>query len=210
MTKCSEIDRLILIKAPGVKELIDQSVRKAVDTQRMLERYQSFSGDRPDAKYKRLSENFGRASSKLEDSMRKFNDTPPRQESRSSTQLRVMNEVTRTFPLSNSSAYRPPNGYEYISSMEEGIQGNTLTDLNRINKEMNSLQDIYYSLSEVASSQQGSLIDSVQGKLSKVTSTASSAVQELNRAKDRLDYWTRIKMYSVTGLAAIGIFFWVI
>jgi t-SNARE complex subunit (syntaxin) len=94
--------------------------------------------------------------------------------------------------------------------MEEGTQAQTLQDLTRINKEMNSLQDIYVSLSEVAGSQQGSLIDSVQSKLSRASQSATAAVSELARAKDRMDNWTKIKVYTVSGLAAVGLFIWIV
>ena len=210
MSKCSEIDRLILIKSPNVREIIDQTVRKTVDTQRLLERYGCFAAadTNADPKYKRLAENFARASSKLEESMRRYSDRVATPEPTQSTQLKVMHDVNRSFPKAQSS--KPISGYEYISSLEEGVQCQTLQDLNRVNREMNSLQDIYYSLSEVATSQQGSVIDSVQAKLSQAGHTASSAVQELARAKDRMDYWTRIKVYSVTGAAAVGLFFWIL
>lgn len=202
-----------MIRGSGIRELIDQSVKKVVDTQRMLERYKSFStaDSRNEAKYKRLADNFGRASRKLEESMRKFSERSTSPEGCDSTQMRVMTEAPRSFPKipSSSSSFQPPSGYEYISSMEEGMRGQTLQDLKRINGDMSSLQDIYFSLSEVASGQQ-SVIDSVQSKLSQVGHSATSAVHELNKAKDRMDYWTRLKVYTVTGVAAVGLFFWII
>ena len=212
MSKCSEIERLLLVKGFGVKELIDQCVRKAVEVQNLLERAKTVSSSdlRNEAKYRRLAENFTRTSNKLEALMRQFSEVSNKPDFKQDTQLRVINEVSRSFAVSEPSTYRPPVGYEYISSMEEGLQGQTLHDLNRINKEMHSLQDIYYSLSETATSHQSSVLDSVQSKLSEVGHSASSAVKELTRAKDRMDYWTRVKVYTVTGLAAVGVLFWVI
>ena len=212
MSACSDIDRLIANRSATAKDSIDRAVRKAVETQRSLERYKSvaLTDSRLNAKYQRLADNFSKVSAKLEDSMKRYTDRciagpDPSQ----ATQLKVMNEVNRSFSRTSHS-YKPPSAYEYISSMEEGTQAQTLQDLTRINKEMNSLQDIYVSLSEVAGSQQGSLIDSVQSKLSRASQSATAAVSELARAKDRMDNWTKIKVYTVSGLAAVGLFIWIV
>lgn len=209
MTKSTEIDRLILVGGADVKDIIDVSVRKAMETQRLLQRYDNAAEQ--NAKYKRLAENFARASKKLEVSVRKFSEkqVAVRQPELSGmTQLRDMNLVPK--PLGKLSSQQVPSSYEYISSMEEGNKAQTLVDLTRINKDMNSLQDMYYSLSEVASTQQASLIDSVQSKLAQASSTAKNTVTELTRATDRMDYWTKVKVYAAAGVTAVGLFFWVI
>jgi len=92
--------------------------------------------------------------------------------------------------------------------MEEGTQA--LHDLNRIGKEMTNLQDIYVSLNEVAVSQQVSLLDSVQSRISQVAETAKHTVVELNHAQSRMDYWTRMKVYALTGVTAVGVLFWLV
>jgi hypothetical protein len=212
MSTCSDIDRLIANRSSAAKDTIDQAVRKSVETQRSLERYKAIvSHDaRMGSKYQRLADNFSKVCTKLEDSMKRYTDrciSAP--DAGQSTQLKVMSEVSRSFSRSSNS-YKPPSAYEYISSMEDGTQAQTLQDLTRINKDMSSLQDIYVSLSEAAGSQQGSLIDSVQSKLSKASQSASAAVTELARAKDRMDYWTKLKVYTVSGLATVGLLIWIV
>lgn len=208
MARCTEIDRLILSGGANVKDLVDLSVRKAVDTQKLLERYETFhsqsSTTRKDTKYARLSENFNRASKKLEESIRKYGERSREIPAvdRPTTQLRDMQFGRHVQPSTGS-------GYEYISSMEEGSRAQTLSDLTRMGKDMNSLQDMYFSLSEVAS-QQSTLIDSVQGRISQAATSAKNTVVELNKAKDRMDHWTRIKVYTVSGITAVGILFWLI
>ena len=204
MTRCSEIERLLSSGSQSVRELIDASVRKAVDTQQVLERYRSFFGEsavQGDLKHKRLFENFERANKKLEDVIRKYREGSQRTyNDPNSTQMKG---------LSNSAkASSVPRSFDYLSSMEEGKQ--TMTDLSRISKEMTNLQDIYVSLNETAANQQSSIIDTVQSRVASVADTARHTVEELSRAKNRMDYWTRLKLYTVTGVTAVGIFFWLV
>lgn len=204
MTKCADIERLMGSGSQSTRELIDLSVRKAVETHQVLERYRSFFGEpvvQNDAKHRRLFDNFDRANKKLEDVIRKY---------------REGNFKTYTDPKStpmndfaNRVGLKPSHpSMDYMSSMEEGRQ--SLHDLNRISKEMSSLQDIYVSLNESAVAQQGSVIDSVQSRVASVADTARKTVDELSRAKNRMDYWTRIKLYTVTGITAVGVFFWLV
>ncbi len=214
ITKSSEIDRLVAINSPNVKELIDISVRKVMETDRLLERYHDYlNNGAVDSKHARLLENFNRARNKLEKSVERYGQSRAAPPSTSSgTQLRVMN----TDPLRTSSSVRQPlaqvpSSYDYISSMEEGNQTRTtLHDLTRVHKEMSNLQDIYYTLSETAQSQQHTLLDSVSSNLSKASEKVTETVKELNRAQERLDYWTRIKLYAVTGVAAVGLVIWLV
>ena len=204
ITKCADIERLMSSGSHSTRELIDLSVRKAVETQQVLERYRSFFGEsvvQNDVKHRRLFDNFDRANKKLEDVIRKYREgnfktyTDPKH-----THMKVLPD-----PRGRTSTNQ---SVDYISSLEEGRQ--SLHDLNRISKEMSSLQDIYVSLNESAVSQQASVIDSVQSRVASIAETARSTVDELSHAKNRMDYWTRIKLYTVTGVTAVGIFFWLV
>jgi t-SNARE complex subunit (syntaxin) len=210
MTTCADIDRLISTRSSTVKEALDLAVRKTSDTQRALDRFRSYalSDNRSSNKYQRVSDNFSKVSAKLESAIKRYQETLAIKVSTAGTQLDVISSAGATFSKPSSS-YAPGGSYDYISSMEEGSRSLTLQDLSRINKEMNSLQDIYVSLSDVARNQE-SVLDSVQDKLGSVARSASSAVQELNKAKDRLDYWTRIKLYTVSGAAAVGFVIWLL
>ena len=212
MTACSEIERLIVGGASVTSSIVDQAVKKALDTEHALERYRRFSSFDPRCagKYARLSENFSKAKGKLEGVLRRLSEQKEiiatRMDAGKSTQLRLMGEGNER---SASNVSKPRSGYEYISSMEEGVRGQTLEDLTRMHKDMNSLQDIYFSLSEVASSQT-SILDSVQERLGQASSSASAAVRELSQASTRIDSWTRIKIYTVTGVASVGLLFWIL
>ena len=200
MTKCSEIERLMVSGSPSVRDLIDSSVRKAVETQQVLDRYRSFFGDsavRNDPKHRRLFENFERANKKLEEVIRKYREG----------NLRTYNDPTST-QMNVVSRSTPSRSLDLLSSMEEGHQ--TMHDLSRISKEMTNLQDIYVSLNDSAVNQQSSIIDTVQSRVASVADTARHTVEELSRAKNRMDYWTRLKLYTVTGITAVGIFFWLV
>ena len=183
-----------------MRQLIDAAVRKAVDTQQVLDRYRSFFGDsvvQSDPKHRRLFENFERANKKLEEVIRKYREGSLKTyNDPKSTQ---MNTVSK--PLFTQS-------FDHLSSMEEGKQA--MHDLSRISKEMTNLQDIYVSLNDTAVNQQSSIIDSVQSRVASVADTARNTVEELSRAKNRMDYWTRLKLYTVTGITAVGIFFWLV
>jgi t-SNARE complex subunit (syntaxin) len=208
MTACSEIERLMVSKKSTVPIILDQAVKKSRETEKTLDRLKtSLSGmdARSGSKYARLTENFSKAKIKLEETLRRYSDyRKAGNMSDDSTQLRVIKPLRQDEPC----VVRPATGYEYISSMEEGGRGQTLEDLKRMNKDMTSLQDIYFSLSEVAGSQ-SSLIDSVQSRLVHASSSASAAVQELSRANGRMGFWTKMKIYTVTGLAAVGVLFWI-
>lgn len=208
ITKSSEIDKLITVSSPNVKEIIDAAVRKVADAERIVDRYQGYlCSPTVDSKHSRLVENFKRAKSKLEQCVARYSESrtshPLAPSASSGTQLRVMNPELLKGP-----AHRQPlSSYDYISSIEEGNQTRTLQDLNRVHKEMSTLQDIYYTLSETAQSQH-TLIDTVSSKLSKASEKVSDTVKELGKAKERLDYWTRIKLYVVSGVAAVGLVIW--
>jgi t-SNARE complex subunit (syntaxin) len=210
MTSCSDIDRLLATRSNTAKEALDLAVRKASETQKALERFKSYTNDDPrsTSKYDRVAENFGKVTKKIESAMKRYQESIASKSEPSGTKMQPMNHRVSGFSESNSNYY-PPHNYDYISSMEEGNRGQTLEELKRINRDMTSLQDIYVSLSETASNQ-GSLLDSVQDKLNTVGRSASSAVQELNKAKERLDYWTKIKLYAVSGIAAVGFVVWLI
>lgn len=211
MTACSEIERLVVGGASVTSSIVDQAVKSALATEHALERYKRFSSLDPRCagKYARLSENFSKAKGKLEGALRQLSEqkaiSAPRTDAGKSTQLRLMGEGKERSAIVS----KPRSGYEYISSMEEGVRGQTLEDLTRMHKDMNSLQDIYFSLSEVASSQT-SLLDSVQERLGQASSSASAAVRELSQASGRIDSWTRIKIYTVTGVASLGLLFWIL
>lgn len=209
MTSCSDIEKMISGKSSVVRDAIDVVITRAADTQKLLARYESFaSGDpRTESKYQRLADNFTKVSTKIESAMRRYREAQSQPISSAGSRMTVVNSMSGSFEKQPS--YRPPSSYEYISSIEEGTRSNTLRDLQRINNEMNSLQDIYVSLSD-ASERHTSLLDSVQTKVGEIGASASSAVHELKRANDRLDYWTRLKLYGVSGLAAVGIILWVI
>lgn len=202
MTRCTEIDRLILVKAPNVKSVVDSCVRKATETRRLVERYDSIHAD---AKHLRLLENFTRAEKKLEETIKKF--SLHQQQKQVLPPAVVPTRELSTFGKSTS-APSIPSSYAYVSSMEEG--SSVLSDLTRINKDMNSLQDMYYSLSEVAVNQQATLIDSVQHKISQASTSAKNTLEQLAVAKDKMDYWTRVKVYTLAGVSAIGILVWLI
>lgn len=208
MTSCSDIERMISGKSSVVRDAIDLVIVKAAETQKLLGRYKSLASEDPrtETKYQRLADNFTKVSAKIENAMRRYRDTQPLQTPYTGNQMSSFNPKNN---FEKQSTYRPPSSYEYISSMEEGTRSHTLQDLQRINKEMSTLQDIYVSLSD-ASQSHTSLLDSVQSKVGEIGASASSAVQELKRANDRLDYWTRMKIYGVSGLAAVGIILWVI
>jgi t-SNARE complex subunit (syntaxin) len=209
MTKCSEIERLALVKSPTVRELIDTSVRKVVETQQVLERYKAFLGhgkDQTDPRYKRLVDNFTRASCRLEEVIRNYTERS-KLISASDHSATPLNEVPRTGM--KSTQIPPLSSYDYISSMEEGST-QSLHDLSRIGKEMSNLQDIYVSLNEVVVNQQASLLDSVQSRLSRAADTAKNTVTELSRTQGTMDYWTRVKLYAITGTTAIGLFLWLV
>lgn len=203
---------MLAARSSTVKEALDLAVRKASETQRALERFKASSVNDPrtSSKYDRVAENFGKVTAKIETAMRRYQESFKRTVSESgSTPMLSMNPNGSGFSKS-SSTYCPPTSFDYISSMEEGSRKtHTLQDLKRLNRDMTSLQDIYVSLSEATNSQ-GSMLDSVQDKLSIVGRSASSAVQELNKAKDRMDYWTRVKLYAVSGIAAVGFVVWLI
>lgn len=211
MTSCSDIERLISTRSSTVKDALDLAVRKASDTQKTLDRYRSYAlnDSRSSGKYQRVAENFAKVTSKIENAMRRYQESLSARPAPVGTPMDTIPKPTTSFTKSSSSSHAPGASYDYISSMEEGSRSHTLQDLSRINREMNSLQDIYVSLSEVAKNQD-SILDSVQGKLETVARSAGSAVHELNKAKDRLDYWTRIKLYAVSGAAAVGIVIWLL
>lgn len=188
------------------------TVRKVADTERLLAQTGVSSATVTlDGKQARLLENFNRAKRKLEECIQKYSlmrSAPP--SSSSGTQLRDFKTVVPPVSSNSRQPLNQQSSYDYISSLEEGKNHQqTLQDLNRVHKEMSSLQDIYYSLSETAHSQH-TLLDTVSANLSRATETVSGTVRELNKAKDRLDYWTRIKVYAVTGVASIGLLVWLI
>lgn len=208
MTACNEIERSMLGRINSVPGSVEQAVKKSGDTEHLLERYKKFSEfeSRAIGKYTRLKENFSKAKSKLEDTLRRFSEKRGAHlDIEKSTQLQVLGNVRE------ESLYmkKPSSGYDYISSMEEGVRGQTLQDLTRMSKDMNSLQDIYFSLSEVASSH-SSFLDSVQDRLVQASNSASSAVIELTRASGRMDKWTKVKIYTFTGCATVGLLFWIL
>lgn len=209
MTACNEIERSLLGQIKGVPGSVEQAVKKSGDTEHLLERYKKFSEfeSRAVGKYTRLKENFSKAKSKLEDTLRRLSEKRAAHfDSEKSTQLQVLGDVREESPLYMK---KPSPGYDYISSMEEGVRGQTLQDLTRMSKDMNSLQDIYFSLSEVASSH-SSFLDSVQDRLVQASNSASSAVIELTRASGRMDKWTKVKIYTFTGCATVGLLFWIL
>lgn len=202
MSKCSEIERMMSVGSQSARDLIDASVRKSVETQQLLDRYKSFFGceaTKSDAKHRRLFDNFERANKKLEEVIRKYRESA-NQIDPNSSQMKRVDKYSAQTSFSQT--------FDVASSLEEGRQ--TLHDLNRISKEMTNLQDIYVSLNDTAVSHQSSIIDSVQSRVSAAATTAKQTVEELSRAKNRMDYWTRIKLYTVTGVTAIGIFIWLV
>lgn len=192
MSACSEVDRLIASRNPSASDVISRAVRKAVDTQQCLERLRP--AGKMEARYSRLAENFGKASKKLEEAMRRAGE-----QRGEATQLRVLHEITKT---------AKPNvpTRDYVSAMEEGT---VLTDLTRIKKDMTTLQDVYVALSE-ASASQSSRLSIVQEKLGQAGHATCEAVRELNRAKDRMDYWTRMKVYAASGVVSICLLLWLV
>ncbi len=200
---------MLASRSSVVRDALDIAIKKASETQMLLGRFKTGSdGDpRAEGKYSRLADNFSKVALKIENSMKRYQEQVTSVTPGVGQQMTVMSE--RSEPFIKTGSYKPPSSYEYISSMEEGTQGQTLQDLQRINRDMNSLQDIYVSLSEAANTH-GSLLDSVQTRMGEISNSASSAVQELKRASDRMDYWTRVKLYAVSGVAAVGLFFWIV
>jgi hypothetical protein len=209
MTSCSDIERLIACRSSTAKEALDLLVRKASETQRILDRYGASAGgdSRVSAKYQRVADNFAKVSAKIEGVLKRFHDSSSSEKRNDDKQMELLSQGISGVTQPRTYVHR--SDYEYISSMEEGGRAHTLENLSKINKEINSIQDVYVSLSEVAVSQ-GSLLDSVNEKLGSAARSATSAVRELNRAQEKLDYWTKIKVYAVSGTAALGLILWLI